>query len=164
MRAAECWAARRRGGRFGFRPCSPAGPVIYAWVSRHDRRADLDREVSRLAVWASDRTLMVRQVGSVAMADARRYARILSDPGAMLIVVEHRDRLTHFGVEQPKAALPARGHRIVVAGPAETTDDLVRDLIDVLTPMCARLYARRGARNRAMRVLPAAEHGSGEAA
>jgi putative resolvase len=132
---------------------------MYAWVSRHDRRADLDREVSRLAVWASDRTLMVRQVGSVAMADARRCARILSDPGATLIVVEHRDRLTHFGVEQPKAALPARGGWIVVAGPGERTDDLVRHVIDGLTLTCAR----RGARNRAMCVLPVTKHGSGEA-
>jgi putative resolvase len=49
---------------------------------------------------------------------------------------------------------------MVAAGPGERTDDLVRDVIEVLTSMCARLYCRRGA----MRVLAATEHGSGVAA
>lgn len=60
----------------------------------------------------------------------------MSDLSAMVVVVEHRDRLAHFGVEYLEAALPAQGRRIVVADPAETSDDLVRDMIAVLTSMC----------------------------
>jgi putative resolvase len=45
--------------------------------------------------------------------------------------------------------------------PGETADDLVRDMIEVLTSMCARLYGRRGARNRAMRAVTAAKRGGG---
>jgi len=41
--------------------------------------------------------------------------------------------------------------------PEEMRDDLVRDMLDVLTSLCARLYGRRGARNRAERVLSAIE-------
>jgi len=33
----------------------------------------------------------------------------------------------------------------------EVDDDLVRDMTEVLTSFCARLYDRRGARNRALR-------------
>ncbi|EUA17532.1 hypothetical protein I553_10590 [Mycobacterium xenopi 4042] len=33
----------------------------------------------------------------------------------------------------------------------------MRDMIEVLTSMCARLYGRRGARNRAMRAVTAAK-------
>jgi putative resolvase len=44
----------------------------------------------------------------------------------------------------------------VVTDKGETEDDLVRDMIEVLTSMCARLYGRRGARNRAMRAVTAA--------
>ena len=51
--------------------------------------------------------------------------RIMSDPDAKVIVVEHRDRLARFGVEQPEAALSPQGRRIVVADPGETTDDLI---------------------------------------
>jgi len=66
-------------------------------------------------------------------------------------------------VEHLEAAWSARGGWIVVAGPVERTDDLVRDVIEVLTLTCARLYGRRGASNRAMRVLAATAHGSGQA-
>ncbi|TDO44896.1 hypothetical protein EV643_11441 [Kribbella sp. VKM Ac-2527] len=34
--------------------------------------------------------------------------------------------------------------------------DLVRDMIDVLTLFCARLYGKRAARNRAKKALAAA--------
>lgn len=90
-----------------------------------------------------------------------KLRRILSDPDAKVIVVEHRDRLARLGVEHLEAALAAQGRRIVVADPGETTDDLVRDMIEVLTLMCARLYGRRGARNRAMRALTAAKREPG---
>jgi putative resolvase len=144
------------------------GVVIYARVSSHDQRADLDRQVSRLTAWATDQDLRVRQVvvevGSGLNGKRPKLRRILSDPDAKVIVVERRDRLARFGLEHLEAALSAQGRRIVVADPGETTDDLVRDMIEVLTSMCARLYGRRGARNRAMRALTATKHGPGEAA
>jgi putative resolvase len=143
------------------------GVVIYARVCSHDQRADLDRQV-RLTAWATDQDLTVRQVvvqvGSGLNGKRRKLRRILSDPDAKVIVVEHRDRLARFGVQHLEAALSAQGRRIVVADPGETTDDLVRDMIEVLTSMCARLYGRRGARNRAMRALTAIKHGPREAA
>jgi putative resolvase len=55
-----------------------------------------------------------------------------------------------------------QGRRVVVAGAGETADDLVRDMVEVLTSMCARLYGRRGARNRAMRALTAARREPGD--
>ena len=86
-----------------------------------------------------------------------KLARFLSDPSASVIVVEHRDRLARLGVEHLAAALAASGRRIVIADDGERTDDLVRDMIEVLTSMCARLDGRRGARNRAMRAVTAAK-------
>jgi putative resolvase len=37
-------------------------------------------------------------------------------------------------------------------------------MVEVLTSMCARLYGRRGARNRAMRAVTATKHHPGGAA
>ena len=39
---------------------------------------------------------------------------------------------------------------------AEMKDDLVQDMIAVLTSFCARLYGRRSAKNRAAKALAAA--------
>ena len=144
------------------------GVVVYARVSSHDQRPDLDRQVARLTAWVTGQALAVRQVvievGSGLNGKRPKLRRVLSDPDATVIVVEHRDRLARFGVEHLEAALAAQGRRIVVVDPGETTDDLVRDMIEVLTSMCARLYGRRGARNRAMRAITATKTDSGEVA
>jgi putative resolvase len=136
--------------------------VVYARVSSHDQRADLDRQVAWVMEWATGQGLVVaevvREVGSGLNGRRPKLRRVLSDPSATVIVVEHRDRLARFGAEHRDAALAARGRRVLVAGPGEAAGDLVRDMIEVLTSMCARLYGRRGARNRAMRVVTAAKN------
>ncbi len=93
--------------------------------------------------------------------ECRQLCRILSDPDVKVIVVEHRDGLARLGVEYLPAA---QGRRILVADSGDTTDDLVRDMIEVLTLMRARLCGRRGACNRAMRALTAEKREPGAAA
>jgi putative resolvase len=43
--------------------------------------------------------------------------------------------------------------RLLVVDESELKDDLVQDMIAVLTSMCARLYGRRSAKNRAARAM-----------
>lgn len=97
-----------------------AGVVLYARVSSHDRRSDLDRQVARLTAWATERDLGVGQVvcevGSGLNGKRPKLRRILSDPDARVIVVEHRDRLARFGVEHLEAALSAQGRRTGAGG------------------------------------------------
>jgi putative resolvase len=139
--------------------------VLYARVSSHDQRPDLDRQVSRLTQWATEAGWevgqVVAEVGSGLNGKRAKLSRVLSDPCASVIVVEHRDRLARFGVEHLHAVLAAQGRRIVVVDDGESADDLVRDMIEVLTSMCARLYGRRGARDRAMRAVTATKRDPG---
>ena len=60
-----------------------------------------------------------------------------------------------------EAALFAQGRRLLVVDPAEVDDDLVRDVTEILTWLCARLYGRRDAANRASRAVAAATAGDG---
>jgi len=144
-------------------PDCPSGgrAVGYARVSAHDQWADLDRQVARLTAWATGQGVavaeVVTEVGSGLNGKRPKLKRLLADPQATVIIVEHRDRLARFGVEHLEAALSAQGRRLVVVDPGETDDDLVRDMIDVLTGFCARLYGRRGARNRAVRAVTCAK-------
>jgi putative resolvase len=80
----------------------------------------------------------------------------LSDPKVTVVVVEHRDRLGRMNTELVEAALSASGRRLVVVDDGEVEHDLVRDMTEVLTSFCARLYGRRSARNRARRALECA--------
>ena len=89
----------------------------------------------------------------------RRLRRLVSDHTVGTIVVEHRERLSRFGFEYVEAALAGRGARILVMDEGELEDDLVRDVTEVMTSLCARLYGRRSARRRAERALAAAQEG-----
>jgi putative resolvase len=92
----------------------------------------------------------------------RKLHRVLSDPAVSVLVVEHRDRLARFGVEHLQAALAASGRRLVVLDPEETTGDLVGDITEVLTWMCARLYRQPAVKNRAARAIAVAAGEAGE--
>ncbi len=139
--------------------------VIYARVSSHDQRSDLDRQVARLTEWATAQGMtvseVVTEVGSGMNGRRKKLSRLLSDPSATTIVVEHRDRLARFGFEHIEAAFQAHGRHIVVVDEGEVEDDLVRDMTEVLTSFCARLYGRRGARNGAIKALNCAKRDVG---
>ncbi|RQX05440.1 IS607 family transposase [Micromonospora globispora] len=134
--------------------------VVYARVSSADQRADLDRQVARVTAWVTGRDMavarVVTEVGSALDGRRKKFLGLLRDPAVSTIVVEHRDRFARFGAEYVEAALAAQGRRLMVVDPAEVDDDLVRDVTEILTSLCARLYGRRAAANRASRAVAAA--------
>lgn len=146
-------------------PCPQGGAGLYARVSSHDQKADLDRQVARLSAWAAQAGLPVvrveAEVGSGMNGARARARRLLADPAATVVVVEHRDRLGRMNTELAEAALAAHGRRLVVLDDSEVTDDLVRDMIEGLTSFCARLYGRRSARNRALKAAGCAQRDIG---
>ena len=144
---------------------SKEGAGLYARVSSHDQKADLDRQIARLSGWAAQAGLAVvrveAEVGSGMNGTRAKARRLLADPAAAVVVVEHRDRLGRMNTELAEAAVSAHGRRLVVAGDGEVTDDLVRDMIEVLTSFCARRYGRRPARNRALKAVGCAQQDIG---
>jgi putative resolvase len=133
--------------------------ALYARVSSADQKSDLERQLGRLAEYASHERLMilhfVSEVGSGLNGHRAKIMRLLANPEVRTIVVEHRDRLARFGSEYIEAALSATGRKLVVVDQSEMKDDLVQDMIAVLTSFCARLYGRRVAKNRAAKAIAA---------
>lgn len=91
---------------------------LYARVSSHDQRDDLDRQVARLTSWAADAGGQVvrveAEVGSGMNGSRTKVRRMLADPKVTAVVVEHRDRLGRMNTELVEAALSAHGRRLVV--------------------------------------------------
>ncbi len=147
---------------------SRARTAVYARVSSADQKADLDRRVARVCAWAMAQQVpvdkVVVEVGSALNGHRRKFLALLRDPSVHRIVVENRDRFCRFGSEYVQAALAAQGRELVVVDNAEVDDDLVRDMTEILTSMCARLYGKRAAENRAKRALTAAATEDAEAA
>lgn len=138
---------------------SESGVALYARGSGGDQKADLDRQLSRLTEFAVSKKMRisdaVKETGSGMNGHRKGLLRLLRDPSAQTIVVEHRDRLMRFGFEYVEAALAAQGRKIVVIEEEETTDDIVRDLHEVIVSMCARLYGKGSAANRAKKAMDA---------
>jgi len=140
-------------------PAERTKVTIYARVSSADQKEDLARQASRLKEFAAGNgwtvASVVDEVGSGLNGRRKKLLKLLSDPAVGTILVEHRDRLSRFGVEYIEAALVSQGRSIVVADETEEMADIWQDFIDVVTSMYARIYGRRGARNRAKKAVSA---------
>lgn len=133
--------------------------ALYARVSSSDQKKDLESQLGRLAAYASANgynvTKTIAEVGSGLNGHRALLMKLLADPAIAVIIVEHRDRLMRFGAEYVESALAAQNRKIVVVNQDEVKDDLVQDMIEVLTSFCARLYGRRSAKNKAKKAIEA---------
>ncbi|MFZ4773730.1 MAG: IS607 family transposase [Terrimicrobiaceae bacterium] len=133
--------------------------VIYARVSSHDQKDDLQRQLTRLRDFCSSNGWKISsEIAEVAsgMNDSRKgLLSVLRDKTIQVIVVEHRDRLTRFGFNALSAVLGAENRKVVIINEKEFKEDIVQDLIDIMTSMCAKIYGKRGAKNKAKKALEA---------
>ncbi|MEX6428408.1 IS607 family transposase [Ferrimicrobium acidiphilum] len=129
--------------------------VIYARVSSSEQKSDLDRQAARVLIWATEIDKVVTEVGSALNGHRRKFLALLGDLDVTTILVEHRDRLCRFGANYVEAALGAQSGQLVVVDSAEIDDDLVRDVTELLTSLCARLYGRPLASNKAQKAIEA---------
>jgi putative resolvase len=131
------------------------------------QRSDLDRQVARLRGWAARtgnavvRVEVEVEVGSGMNGSRSKLRRLLADPRVTMVVVEHCDRLARMNAELVEAALSAHGRHLVVLDDGVVDDDPVRDMRGGAHVVCARLYGRRSARNRAQNALCRAERNVG---
>lgn len=135
------------------------GVALYARVSSTDQKNDLQSQLGRLTSFALTNNMVVTQavteIGSGLNGHRPKLMRLLADKSVTTIIVEHRDRLMRFGFEYVEAALLSHSRRIITVEQSELKDDLVQDMIEVLTSFCARLYGRRSARNKAKKAIEA---------
>jgi len=131
--------------------------AIYARVSSSGQKEHLESQIARVLLEANKRGLSVgevfSEVGSGLNGNRKQLRRCLEDVTISIIIVEHRERLSRFGFAFIEAALSASGRKIIVIDDKEIDDDLVRDMTEVLTSFCARLYGRRGAKNKAQKAI-----------
>ncbi|MEV0083728.1 hypothetical protein [Saccharopolyspora sp. NPDC050642] len=108
----------------------------------------------RLSEWAATNGVHY-QTAWLWARSGRMPVPVVQTPSGTWLVQEHNQEFTGLTVAycrvsstDQKDDLERQAGRVVL-GPEELKDDLVRDMVDVLTSMCARLYGRRSARKRA---------------
>jgi putative resolvase len=135
--------------------------ALYARVSASDQKTNLDSQLVRLTHFAVENKLsiaaVIAEVGSAMNEKRPKLLKLLRDQSIKIIVVEHRDSLIRFGFEYLEASLAAQGRQILVVDPSEVKDDLIRDMTEVLTSFCARLYGKRAAKHKAAKAIRATQ-------
>lgn len=133
--------------------------VCYARVSSSEQKNDLQRQADRLKAFAVNLGVkdaqVVIEVGSGVNDKRRKLNHLLKDPTVATIIVEHRDRLARMNAGLVESALEASGRRLIVVDDTDLDDDLARDVTEVLTSFCARMYGRKSAKQRTQRALEA---------
>ncbi|MHB8189330.1 MAG: recombinase family protein, partial [Ferrimicrobium sp.] len=75
--------------------------AVYARVSSHQQKEDLDRQAERLVVYANARgyqvVTVVKEIASGVNDHRPRLTKLLSNPEWGTLVVEHKDRLSRVG-------------------------------------------------------------------
>ena len=136
--------------------------VVYARVSSADQKEDLKRQVERLKAFCLSANLdvasVVQEIGSGLNGKRKKLISLLRDKEITHIIVEHRDRLVRFGFEMIEASLNSNNRKIIIVDEDEFKDDLVQDFVDLATSMCAKIYGRRSAKNRAKKAIEAANN------
>jgi len=139
-----------------------ANVALYARVSSADQKEDVERQMQRLKDYAAARgyqvTKIVSELASGLNESRPKFLKLLTDASIGVIVVEHRDRATRFGLTYIEQLMQMQGRRLEVIFPSDTDNDLVDDFIAVITSMASRIYGRRTSKRRAEKIKQCVEH------
>jgi len=132
--------------------------AIYCRVSSSENKSNLESQKNRLLDYCAARGYrvcrVVTEVGSGVNDTRKQWLSLLQDKSINLIVVEHKDRFTRFGFNAYKVLLNNEHRDIEVVNEAENSkEDLLQDLVSIITSFCARLYGQRRCKRKTEKII-----------
>lgn len=136
--------------------------AVYCRVSSHEQKqkGDLERQVGRVTTFCANKGYKVvsvmQEVGS-GMSDTRsklhKLFKMVNAHEIDRVVVEHKDRLVRFGFEY--LVVYFASHGVTIEWVQETLgksyeEELVEDILTLMSSFSSRIYGRRSAENRKM--------------
>ena len=121
---------------------------IYARVSSSENKNNLEKQKERLLSYCNAKGYkvckVVTEIGSGLNDERKKLESVLLDRSINLIVVEHKDRLSRFGLNYIQKLLELDNRKIEIVNPqSNDEDDLMQDFVSIITSFTARLYGRR---------------------
>lgn len=134
------------------------GVILYARVSSSENKTNLDAQMERLKSYAAAKGYKVKkeikEIGSGLNDKRKRLEGILSSDEWDSILVEHKDRLTRFGFNYIEVLCKTKGKSIeVINFTEEKQEDLMTDLVSVITSFCARIYGLRRSKRKTEKLI-----------
>lgn len=131
--------------------------IAYARVSSHDQKADLNRQVSILESFSASHGWnyeVFQDLGSGLNYSKKGLKKLIKEiclGTVERLVVTHKDRLLRFGAELIFSLCEQFGTEVVIINASDETnfeDDLVQDVMEIITVFSARLYGSRSRKNK----------------
>ena len=132
--------------------------IIYARVSSNDQKSDLERQIQYLTEYCASKGYKVidvlSDVASGLKTDRRSLLKLFDyvvNKQVDMVVVTYRDRLTRFGFEYLEFFFKQYGVRIEVVfgeGPKDAYQELVEDLVEVITSFAGELYGMKSRKKK----------------
>jgi len=129
---------------------------IYGRVSSAKQKEDLNRQIQRCKDFAIARGLSIdktfKEIAS-GMNDKRPELMKMLDANPNIIIVEHKDRLTRFGFNYIELLLKKQNCEILLINKEDHDEnDLMADMISIVTSFCCRLYGKRRGLHKAKEI------------
>lgn len=122
--------------------------ALYSRVSSSENRKNAEKQLERLRMYslAKGYTIVeeVIEVASGLNDNRPKLEKILKKDNYDILLVEHKDRLTRFGFNYIEVLLEKSQQRVeVINYIQEDKEDLINDLVSIITSFCARIYGQR---------------------
>ena len=132
--------------------------ALYCRVSSSENKTSLESQKQRLLDYCAAKgykvSRVVTEVGSGINDTRKQWLSLLQDRTVRIIVVEHKDRFTRFGFTGYKTLLNSDGRDIEVVNEADSgKEDLLQDLVSIITSFCARLYGQRRCKRKTEKII-----------
>ena len=133
--------------------------IAYARVSSSDQKEDLERQHAVLEAFCNKngwQTEIIRDLGSGMNYNKKGLEHLLEliVRGQMSrLVITHKDRLLRFGAEIVFRICELKGIEVVIINKGEQPsfeEELTRDVMEIMTVFCAKLYGRRSHKSKKM--------------
>jgi putative resolvase len=131
--------------------------IVYARVSSHDQKEDLSRQIQVLESFCAANGWtyeVIEDLGSGLNYNKRGLKNLIRSiclGETERLVLTHKDRLLRFGSELIFSLCEQFGIEVVIINKMETAtfeDDLVQDVLEIITVFSARLYGARSRKNK----------------
>ena len=135
--------------------------IAYARVSSSDQKEDLERQHAVLEAFCNKngwRTEIIRDLGSGNLNYNKkgllRLLELIVRGQMSRLVITHKDRLLRFGGEIIFRICELKGIEVVIINKGEAVpsfeEELTRDVMEIMTVFCAKLYGRRSQKSKKM--------------
>ncbi|MEG3969368.1 IS607 family transposase [Microcoleus sp. T2B6] len=141
--------------------------AIYSRVSSSENKENLNRQSERLTEYAIANGYQivrnVKEIGSGLNDHRKQLETLLQQNDYDILLVEHKDRLGRFGTNYLGVLLLRLGVKLEIVNLADNgKDELMQDLVAIITSFAARLYGQRRATRKTEKIIAELKDGDCE--